>query len=1073
MSLKVKSLIKIISIILLVIVICVITLAYLKYQDLKKALITKMEVEATSFIGQKVVIDDISIGANGINIHDISVKNPEEFTPGELLKIKKLHLNMKYRELVNKKFHSKKIIVYGPELTLIKDREGRFNISEKMRNFFKRRPTITYQIDDFEIRSGSIDFNKVFKTEKIDIHIKNLSSNAGIKTSIKGNTLFAGNNKLSFEGWAYLKDDPKRLNITVTSEDINLSLFKQFFDKYGINTVKTKSSFYLNTSGDTSKGLDIKSELKFREVGFVFFKKDAKEILLDISAFFSIQNNLLSIENCSLHSDNVTAATLKGEIKKENKDFVFNIWPKIRKLDLSAFNFMKNIRIEGMITSENILIHGRVKKHFPEISGTVKLRDGVLKSKGTDIGAINSRLTFIPGRQAAGVVKTTARIFSLKGHAVNASADTNFKFTTKENFQDIVFASIIKLTPVEINIEKEKKVQAECLALNVKGNIKGRKFSVEGLADIKDVKYNKFKIPQLHTEFLINNSGENFVLRNLNIEGNDFKLSSELLTVNFPEKGKMNRATIKIKKLNADYPVKKSEIKDTDLFLNINIGKNLISGDLDFFINRITFSAMHIVFIKGSGKIDNKNLLLEIPKAEVFRGNVMLKAEGKISESPFPIKIVLDAENIDLDKLSVEVMKNIEMPYKVSGVLKNVIFDGILQNDGSIEGNAKIIAENIEVLDKNTKTILKDFVLTGESKFKGEDLNFIIVTSGERISAEISGTLKKFTQKDRLLEMKIAHPEVKLTDIRETFWEVFPDSLLYAELGGSFSSELFLKYTTSSLQLDGRLKLNNIVLEGENREYYIGPVNGIIPIEYKRPSEKFIKDMPLFERSEFNNLKKYFSREISDSTYSRIKIGTLMYGFKLLDNISIWLKQEGNIFNVEQFSADIFGGKIQGSALFDISNGYNYRVGAILKGIKLSTLCDEITPIRGYLSGMVDGLIHLKGTKGGISKILGKTDFWTYSTNKEKTKLSREFLKKVGGQSIKSYLGDRNFDKGIMNLYVKNGFLIFNEFEISNKNFFGFNDLLIKVAPFNNRIAIDDLMWTITEAANRAKKEKN
>jgi uncharacterized protein YjfI (DUF2170 family) len=42
--------------------------------------------------------------------------------------------------------------------------------------------------------------------------------------------------------------------------------------------------------------------------------------------------------------------------------------------------------------------------------------------------------------------------------------------------------------------------------------------------------------------------------------------------------------------------------------------------------------------------------------------------------------------------------------------------------------------------------------------------------------------------------------------------------------------------------------------------------------------------------------------------------------------------------------------------------------------------------------------------------------------------------------------------------------------EISNRNMFGIQDLSVKVAPLSNRIAIDHLMWTIVEAAHRAKK---
>jgi len=71
---------------------------------------------------------------------------------------------------------------------------------------------------------------------------------------------------------------------------------------------------------------------------------------------------------------------------------------------------------------------------------------------------------------------------------------------------------------------------------------------------------------------------------------------------------------------------------------------------------------------------------------------------------------------------------------------------------------------------------------------------------------------------------------------------------------------------------------------------------------------------------------------------------------------------------------------------------------------------------------------------------------------------------------VRAYLGERRFNKGIMNIYIQNGLLIFRDLEISNRNILGITDLSVKVAPLNNRIAIDHLMWTITEAAQRAKK---
>jgi hypothetical protein len=168
----------------------------------------------------------------------------------------------------------------------------------------------------------------------------------------------------------------------------------------------------------------------------------------------------------------------------------------------------------------------------------------------------------------------------------------------------------------------------------------------------------------------------------------------------------------------------------------------------------------------------------------------------------------------------------------------------------------------------------------------------------------------------------------------------------------------------------------------------------------------------------------------------------------------------------------MFGGRVFGAASVDLSGGPAYRAGVLVDGISLTRLCEDIPPIKGYISGRVDGIAVLKGSGAGLAKMTGMADFWTYSDREEKTRISREFLEKIGGPQVRAYLGERRFSKGVMSLFIQNGFFIFRELEISNRNLFGITDLSVKVAPLNNRIAIDHLMWTITEAAQRAKSDK-
>jgi hypothetical protein len=175
--------------------------------------------------------------------------------------------------------------------------------------------------------------------------------------------------------------------------------------------------------------------------------------------------------------------------------------------------------------------------------------------------------------------------------------------------------------------------------------------------------------------------------------------------------------------------------------------------------------------------------------------------------------------------------------------------------------------------------------------------------------------------------------------------------------------------------------------------------------------------------------------------------------------------------NIERISANIFGGKLYGSAVIDLSSEFQYRAGLLVKGLSLTKLCESIEPIRGYISGNADGIASIKGSGIRISRLIGMADFWTYRTGSEKTMISKEFLQKIGGSSLKGYLRDRPFNKGILSLYLKDEDLIFKELEISNTNILGITDLSVRVAPMSNRIALDHLLWTIAEAAERAKKK--
>lgn len=413
-----------------------------------------------------------------------------------------------------------------------------------------------------------------------------------------------------------------------------------------------------------------------------------------------------------------------------------------------------------------------------------------------------------------------------------------------------------------------------------------------------------------------------------------------------------------------------------------------------------------------------------------------------------------------------------KLPYNISAGDIKSSFKGTISTAG-YHGNGAVDARDISVSKIDDKrNILKDTSLHSEFTFRGNDVAFNADARTGKIGAKISGAIKEFQKQDRIITIQAHLPEIEVTDIRNAFWDIFPDSLLYAGLDGKISSTISADYSRESLGVTGDIQLSNVLLEGENGEYALGPINGTLPLAYTRNrGREKAPDLPSFERSEYDNLLRYFSQEAIEGDYKRITVGSLRYGFKFLDDITLLVRQKEGVLNIRQVKAAVFGGRLNGSALVDISNGFQYRAGMIIKGLSLTELCDGITPIRGYISGKVDGIAQIKGSRGGISRMIGRADFWTYSTEDEKTTISKEFLKEVGGTSLKMYMTDRTYDRGIVGLYIKDGFIIFKELEISNRNFVGMQDLSVKVVPLNNKISIENLMWSIVEAGHRAKKK--
>jgi uncharacterized protein involved in outer membrane biogenesis len=125
MALDRKTVLRISSLILIVLFLLFVTIAYLRYRDLKKTFVAKVSEKVTSLMGQGGQIDDLSFGPFlSVNLYGITISNPEEYAPGQLLRVKRIRLEIRPKELLRRNISFKSIVLYSPELTLAADGKG-------------------------------------------------------------------------------------------------------------------------------------------------------------------------------------------------------------------------------------------------------------------------------------------------------------------------------------------------------------------------------------------------------------------------------------------------------------------------------------------------------------------------------------------------------------------------------------------------------------------------------------------------------------------------------------------------------------------------------------------------------------------------------------------------------------------------------------------------------------------------------------------------------------------------------------------------------------------------------------
>ncbi|MFN3476344.1 MAG: hypothetical protein ACK4Z6_02150, partial [Candidatus Methylomirabilales bacterium] len=371
--------------------------------------------------------------------------------------------------------------------------------------------------------------------------------------------------------------------------------------------------------------------------------------------------------------------------------------------------------------------------------------------------------------------------------------------------------------------------------------------------------------------------------------------------------------------------------------------------------------------------------------------------------------------------------------------------------------------------------------LTGTVPFIFEDGLFqvpeIPLTMGDQAQIFLAATLP-LARSQTPWVLKSYLPPTKLSSLKRAIPSLLPPVLLEAELSGTLEArvELF------GDQVQGEVTLQEVGANGEILTFQ--GLSGRIPLRgrlgtspkrrwegWSELSERAFKD----ERLRFakNEMLRSAQQAASQPPVPRspfLTISSLGYAGLTLRNVAVHFSAQNGPLPIDSLSFQGLGGKGWGRGFLDLFGG-SLHLMSLIEGLSLRQICDQFPPIKGYISGKVNGMLELSIPLFKPSQAKGRARFWAVKSKEEPRKISKALIERLGGQSggIFSFLtirGDRRYDHGLFEVTLQDRSLTFHHLEISN-TFLFFKDLDIKVVPPYNTIDIQDLFDTIRETWER------
>ncbi|MEA5114088.1 MAG: hypothetical protein VB050_08660 [Geobacteraceae bacterium] len=410
---------------------------------------------------------------------------------------------------------------------------------------------------------------------------------------------------------------------------------------------------------------------------------------------------------------------------------------------------------------------------------------------------------------------------------------------------------------------------------------------------------------------------------------------------------------------------------------------------------------------------------------------------------------------------------------RLAGGLLNADLDGTMAGKSGLKAKLAATGRDISLRNAGGREIISKAELKLRSTLSGGDiiLQEAVISRGREIAARLSGSVKQFASTGRKGEISCALDTLPLNSALDAFANVLPRGLQEAECRGTLAMRGNASLNGKRLETSGELTIAGASIEIPSQKVSIVDIDGRVPFSFIIPGQGQDRQAPAVSYSRKNYQRLLAAFRKVKPTGAPLRIGSVRFGALQTGKIEAYVDADRGMMEISSLNVTLYGGALMGKGFLNYDNGIECEADFLLDNLSLKQFCASFPRIEGYMTGRVDGVMSLYQGNNNVRGLNGFVNLWTRAGNGEKMLVSKEFLQKLAGKKLKGFFftNDRSYDNGEISAFLRDGFLTFEELDISHRNLLGMKDLSVTVVPVQNRISLGHLLESIREAAARGK----